>query len=642
MSSEENTMSTIYKSVSNVVNSMYSSDNFELLGQDREILNIGNVLNSIFVNRTDIEIPRLVVVGSQSSGKSSILNSILGMDILPTGSNMVTRGPLQLELIQTKKDVKACFGEYIESNWVNLNEIPITYPDPTAEQKLEICSMIKQLTNQYAGDGMNITESPIYLRIYSPDIPNLSMVDLPGLTMVACTDKGQPKDIKDRIRNLVGTYISNKESIIMAVMPARTDIEADIALDLIKEHDPRCERTVGILTKLDLMNEGTDITDLLENKISKDLQLGYGYYGIKNRNKVQMDNMSVLEGLKAEQDFFNEHPIYSNKRYKDNIGIPALCRNLSDVLVRALKKSLPGILEKIDRDLESNKSQLDKLGTPIPDEDTLKSAFIHKTIAKLTRNFISILEDRGKIINTGRNIKQHFIDFRTKITNLEPFSKDKCSDNYILDAISNCEGNHMSFPSPPVEVLEQLMKDPIKRPIFLINEIAQKTSQKIMNELQELIDNLLEELSISRFPEFNKLLSKTCINQVFLPYLGETYKQIETELLSQENYIWTEDIQFNEALGESNSNSVEIMRNLANNYFRSTIYILQDTIPKKIMYTLVYQSQKDIGTKMYESVKETQMTELLLEEPDIHEKRSNLKSVVADLNNAKNLIESIM
>ena len=163
-----------------------------------------------------------------------------------------------------------------------------------------------------------------------------------------------------------------------------------------------------------------------------------------------------------------------------------------------------------------------------------------------------------------------------------------------------------------------------------------------MNELQELIDNLLEELSINRFPEFNKLLSKTCINEVFLPYLSETYKHIETELHSQENYIWTEDIQFNEALSESNSNSVEIMRNLANNYFRSTIYILQDTIPKKIMYTLVCKSQKNIGSKMYEAVKETQMTELLLEEPDIHEKRNNLKSIISDLNNAKNLIESIM
>ena len=70
------------------------------------------------------------------------------------------------------------------------------------------------------------------------------------------------------------------------------------------------------------------------------------------------------------------------------------------------------------------------------------------------------------------------------------------------------------------------MKDPIKRPIFLINEIAQKTSQKIMNELQELIDNLLRRIVYWQIPEFNKLLSKTCINQVFLPCLGETYKQM--------------------------------------------------------------------------------------------------------------------
>ena len=62
---------------------------------------------------------------------------------------------------------------------------------------------------------------------------------------------------------------------------------------------------------------------------------------------------------------------------------------------------------------------------------------------------------------------------------------------------------------------------------------------------------MLEELSINRFPEFNKLLSKTCLNEVFLPYLNDTYKQIETELISQETYIWTEDIQFNDALTKS-------------------------------------------------------------------------------------------
>ena len=97
--------------VNNVYNYFNNQDNFNVLGKNQQILKIGNVLNSIFINRNDMNIPKLVVVGSQSSGKSSILNSILGMDILPTGSNMVTRGPLQLELIQSISDIKAIFGE---------------------------------------------------------------------------------------------------------------------------------------------------------------------------------------------------------------------------------------------------------------------------------------------------------------------------------------------------------------------------------------------------------------------------------------------------------------------------------------------------------------------------------------------------
>ena len=99
-------------------------------------------------------------------------------------------------------------------------------------------------------------------------------------------------------------------------MPARTDIEADIALDLVKEVDPSGERTIGILTKMDLMNEGTDITEYLENKVSKDLQLKLGYFGIKNRNKIEMGSLNVLEGLKSEYDYFKNHRIYSNIKYK--------------------------------------------------------------------------------------------------------------------------------------------------------------------------------------------------------------------------------------------------------------------------------------------------------------------------------------
>ena len=624
------------------VNYFTSGQNFSVLGQDKDILNIGNVLNSIFINRKDIEIPKLVVIGSQSSGKSSILNSILGMDILPTGSNMVTRGPLQLELVQSIKDIKAIFGEYINGQWTEIKAIAIQYPDPTIEQKMEISSMIRCITNQYAGEGMNITDRPIYLRIYSPNIPNLSLVDLPGLTMVACTDKGQPKDIKDRIRNLLASYIKNKESIIMAVMPARTDIEADIALDLIKEHDYEGKRTVGILTKLDLMNEGTDVTSYLENKVSKDLQLSLGYYGIKNRNKIEMSSMNVIEGLKSENEYFKNHRIYKNSKYRDNLGIPSLCKSLSGVLVKSLKKSLPSILEKINKELITNSKDLSRLGTPIPKDENQKSAYIHKTIAKLSRTYVSVLEDRGKNINTGRNIKQCFNQFRENVGEIEPFNGDNCADEYISLAIDNCEGNHMSFPSPPVEVLEQLIKDPSKRPLDLITEPAHKCAQEVLNQLSELVELLIKDLCIHRFPNFAKIITTTAINEVYLPSITKLYKEIENEVSCQENYIWTEDISFTEVLENTNKSNVEIMRKLANNYYKAIIYIIQDVIPKKIMFYLVSKSGKELSQKLYEKVKDQKLDFLLSEFSEIEEKRKALEKSISELSNAKKLIEGIM
>ena len=633
--------SNLISKVSNAV-SNWGVENYQLLSEDKEILKIGNILNSIFVNRKTVDIPKLVVVGSQSSGKSSILNSILGMDILPTGSNMSTRGPLQLELIQSPVEVKAVFGKYDESRWTMIQEIEITYPNPTTEQKNSIESVIKKLTNEYAGIGMNITDIPIHLRIYSPNIPNLSLVDLPGLTMVACTDKGQPKDIKDKIKKLIGSYISNNQTIIMAVMPARSDIEADIALDLIKEYDPNGDRTIGILTKIDLMNVGNDITKLLENKVSVDLQLGYGYFAVKNRNNKESETISVQDGIKSEINFFNNHPIYSHAKYKEKIGILSVSKKLGSILVNKLKKCFPSILEKLTSELHENKFKLEKLGTAIPEDKDLQSAFIHKTIAKLNRSFISILADRGKNINSGRNIKSHFIDFRKKVSQLDPFNNENFNAEYIKNAISNCEGNHMSFPSPPIEVLEQLFKDPVKRPIFQIENPAKKCIKKVFNELIDLINVLIKKYGIDRFPEFQKSIISTCLNNVFLPNMHKTYNEIDNELLSQENYIWTENINFIEALNNSKSNGPSVIRNLANNYYKSVIYIIQDIIPKKIMFFMVNKSQKCLSSELYNTIKTKNTSQLLKEVNDIHHRRLTLKNNIKELVLAKDLIETII
>lgn len=639
-------MSDVLKNaVSTISNYWYNEKDSCVLAQNKEILEIGNILNSLFINQQSIEIPRLVVVGSQSSGKSTLLNSILGMDILPTGNNMVTRSPLQIELIQSTPTLptKGIFGKYLEGQWQNLYEIELDYPNISDEQKNSICDNIENITRENAGNNMNISFTPIYLRIYSPNIPNLTLVDLPGLTMVACTDKGQPKDIKDQIKKMIGQYIKSIKTIILAVMPARTDIEADIALDLIKEYDPKGIRTVGILTKLDLMNQGTDITNLLENKISIDLQLKYGYYGIRNRTKQETTKFNVLEGLEIEQKFFCNHPIYSNNKYKENLGIPNLCKNLSNILVNSIKSCLPKILSEINQNIIDNNIKLEKLGKPLPKDLQAKSAYIHHLLSKFCRKFISILEDRGKNINTGRNIKDLFIDFRINLLNISPFSEENCSDQYIEECIKNCEGNHMSFPSPPIEVLEQIMKDNHKKPINKLYEPSKICANDIMNELVVLTNILLDDIGIIRFPLFTKIIKDELLNNLLIHNLNSTLKKILELIEMQQNYLWTDDINFKELLSNKSDNKlqVKLMRKLLDYYYRHIIHCLQDSIPKCIMLFLVKKTEDCLSSSLYEKIKNVNIDKVLLEYDDIHSQRMDIEKLNRELFNAKNLINSI-
>lgn len=224
------------------------------------------------------EVPRLVVVGTQSSGKSSLLNGIMGADILPLGEQMVTRAPLSLQLSHNAEPsaMRAEFGAFVDGGWVPATTIPLQCPDPSPPQLEAIRAAIDAATESRAGTQKGVSSEPIFLRIYSPFVPNLSLVDLPGLTMTALTDQGQPRDIKAQIRTMVASYIRQERTIILMVCPARPDLEADPALELVKEHDPHGARTVGVLTKVDLMNVGSDVSKYLTNSVPADLQLVRG------------------------------------------------------------------------------------------------------------------------------------------------------------------------------------------------------------------------------------------------------------------------------------------------------------------------------------------------------------------------------
>ena len=173
-------MSNVALQFYNVIPSFWNSDSSKVNNlANNDILDIGNALSGIFLeNKTiNLETPQLVVIGNQSSGKSSVLNNIMQMDILPTGSNMVTRTPLNLQLSKSNDKPRIEFGYYDNGTWINNRKILLTYPEPLPSEKYSIQNQIEILTCKIAGNNKNVSSTPIILKIFHPNIPNLSLID---------------------------------------------------------------------------------------------------------------------------------------------------------------------------------------------------------------------------------------------------------------------------------------------------------------------------------------------------------------------------------------------------------------------------------------------------------------------------------
>jgi len=617
----------------------------------KNILKVGSILQNIFQEgRDNIEVPRLVVVGSQSSGKSSLLNGILSFDLLPTDKNMCTRTPLHLELIPKENSENiAEFGRYVGGDWESLDKLAFSLPNPTLEEQKNIGALIEKMTIEIVGNNSNISDVPIHLKIYSKSIPNLTLIDLPGLTMVACTDRGQPKDIKEKIRALVGKYIERESTIILAVMPARTDIEADMGLDLIKQYDPNGERTVGVLTKVDLMNDSTDIVDYLKNNVSKDLQLNYGYYAVRNRTTNEKKKMSVIEGFKVEDEYFRKHPTYGRLNDKSRLGVVNMTKNLSEVLVGKIKESLPFVLGQINTRLQKINDDMLEMGTNLPETGEAKYSLVHSLINHFNKNFCYIIEERGGKINTGRNIKDIFVKFRENVGELNPFNNYEENKDYISECIRNCEGNHMTFPSPPIEVLEKCLTDSGREPISILIEPSKRCCKDISVELMGLVDELLGSKKMSRFPNLTKKIKNELTANILTDEMDVTNKKIDELLRTEINYIWTDDKVFREALNnlsgknlQDEDTNVRQMNMLLKLYYDTIIENVRNNVPKIVMYFLIKKIENEINMNFYEKIMSIEIDELLEEEGNISLKRKDLKCEMERLITAKKSINSIL
>ena len=534
------------------------------MGGGSEVLRIANALEGILGTPAaqgkikQPEVPRLVVVGTQSSGKSSLLNGIMAADILPLGEQMCTRAPLSLQLVHTPDPsaMRAEFGGFTSGVWAPTETIALQCPDPTAPQLAQIRAAIESQTSARAGAQKGVSHEPIFLRIHSPHVPNLSLVDLPGLTMTALTDQGQPRDIKAQIKRMIGGYIEQERTIILMVCPARMDLEADPALELVKEYDPQGNRTVGVLTKIDLMNAGSDVSRYLANAVPADLQLRHGYFAVRNRAPAEVATATVADGFGLEEAYFAQHPTYAKagSALRERLGVPPLSRFLARILSDHLRQHLPEISREIHalvaeheqaretpartppsprRRLAPSHSRLaprlpplqaiHALGPAVPPDDASKASLLQTLLATFCRDFSGALVEKRADVKTGRKIKDAFVALQARfgsrptsllphpshisptsdpafpsvalqanLRDVAPFDASQFSDETLLEACRDCEGNHLSFPIPPIEMIEHMLQHPEQRPIRQLLPACLSCLSTVTDELRALRDRLLQ------------------------------------------------------------------------------------------------------------------------------------------------------
>uniref|UniRef100_A0A673J6T1 dynamin GTPase n=1 Tax=Sinocyclocheilus rhinocerous TaxID=307959 RepID=A0A673J6T1_9TELE len=319
----------------------------------------------------NLDLPQIAVVGGQSAGKSSVLENFVGRDFLPRGSGIVTRRPLILQLVNNKAE----YAEFLHCKGRKFVDFD------------EVRQEIEAETDRITGSNKGISPIPINLRVYSPHVLNLTLIDLPGMTKVAVGD--QPPDIEHQIRDMLMQFVTRESCLILAVTPANTDLANSDALKLSKEVDPQGLRTIGVITKLDLMDEGTDARDIMENKL---LPLRRGYIGVVNRSQKDIDGRKdIRAALAAERKFFLSHPSY--RHMAERMGTPHLQKTLNQQLTNHIRDTLPGLRSKLQSQLLSLEKEVEEYKNFRPDDPTRKT----KALILISRGFTSVLISLSQI-----------------------------------------------------------------------------------------------------------------------------------------------------------------------------------------------------------------------------------------------------
>ncbi|KAJ7743225.1 Dynamin central region-domain-containing protein [Mycena maculata] len=484
-----------------------------------ELVSIVNKLQDAFAivgsNAAQIDLPQICVLGSQSSGKSSVLENIVGRDFLPRGSGIVTRRPLVLQLMNKPASAPKASGTETtdkaatQHEWGEFLHLPGKKFFDFAEIRNEIVRDTEAKTGRNAG----ISPAPINLRIFSPNVLTLTLVDLPGLTKVPVGD--QPRDIEKQIREMLMTYISRPACIILAVTPANQDLANSEGLKMARQVDPEGLRTIGVLTKIDLMDAGTDVVNILAGRV---IPLRLGYVPVVNCGQRDIDNSRPISAaLAKEVEFFSNHPAYS-ARVKF-CGTPFLVQKQHP----HIRNTLPAIKASISTQHTRLSAELSSLGGPMHSYANVLSTFI----TEFTTEFRTVLDgsNAGALalneLSGGARISFVFHElYSAAIKGIDPF--DQIKDTDIRSILYSAAGT-----APALFIRTAAFQ------VSRLEEPSLKCCQLVYDELVRILSEILAKMpALKRYPALRERVNSVVL--AFLKRSMEPTKKLVSDMVAMQ------------------------------------------------------------------------------------------------------------
>ncbi|RYQ88146.1 hypothetical protein Ahy_B09g095529 isoform G [Arachis hypogaea] len=557
-------------------------------------------------------LPSVAVVGGQSSGKSSVLESIVGRDFLPRGSGIVTRRPLVLQLHQVEGDAQD-YAEFLHMPGRKLTDFALVRKE------------IQDETDRLTGKTKQISPVPIHLSIYSPK-------------------EGQQESIVQDIENMVRSYIEKPNCIILAISPANQDIATSDAIKIAREVDPSGERTFGVLTKLDLMDKGTNALDVLEGR---SYRLQHPWVGIVNRSQADINrNVDMIFSRRKEREYFATSPEYGHLAHK--MGSEYLAKLLSQYLESVIRAQIPSIISLINKTIEELEAEMDRIGRPI----SMDAGAQLYTILDLCRAFERIFKehlDGGRA--GGDRIYNVFDNQLPAALRKLPFDRHLSLQN-VKKVVSEADGYQPHLIAP-----EQGYRRLIEGALSYFRGPAEASVDAVHYVLKELVrKSIAETEELKRFPTLQAELA-AATNEALERFREESKKATLRLVDMESSYLTVEFFrklpQEVERAGNPPNSDVDRygeghFRRIGSNvlsYIGMVSDTLRNTIPKAVVYCQVREAKLALLNRFYVQMGKKEQAEQLLnlldEDPALMERRKQCAKRLELYKAARDEIDSV-